>query len=398
MAPLSEDEMLAALGADTEPEPARRYTHREERLIAGFEDIQRFVEAHGHTPQHGEDKDIFERLYATRLDRLRSLPDARDLLTPTDRQGLLAGAAEASAPAPRDMDEDALLATLGANADQDDDIGVLRHVRSRAERQAAEAVADRQPCKDFDRFKPLFDRVRIELDDGTRKSLRFGRDTTIDAGNFFILAGQMVYVAQKEEEFKTSQGHPDARLRVIYANGMESDLLLRSLQRALYKDTSGRRITSTDADAGPLFGDHMEADDSESGTIYVLRSQSTEPFIAAHRELIHKIGVTGGSVEKRVAAARHDATYLLADVDIVATYTLSDIDRVKLENLLHRIFAPAQLELTVSDRFGEPIRPHEWFLVPLSAIDEAVNRIRDGSITEVAYDPATATLTPLGGR
>ena len=122
------------------------------------------------------------------------------------------------------------------------------------------------------------------------------------------------------------------------------------------------------------------------------RLDHSHPFVAQHRELIHKIGVTGGKVETRIAAAKDDATYLLAGVDIVATYKLAHINRTKLENLFHKIFAPAQLDLTIEDRFGKPVRPREWFLVPLQAIDEAVNRIRDGSITKMIYDPKTASL------
>lgn len=136
-----------------------------------------------------------------------------------------------------------------------------------------------------------------------------------------------------------------------------------------------------------------EDDDIESGTIYVLRSLSNHPFVAEHRELIHKIGVTGGKVETRIANAAYDATYLLADVEIVASYKLADINRTKLENLFHRIFAPAQLDLTIHARFGHPVRPREWFLVPLHIIDEAVQRIRDGSITDVIYDPETVCLS-----
>jgi hypothetical protein len=136
----------------------------------------------------------------------------------------------------------------------------------------------------------------------------------------------------------------------------------------------------------------LEDDDIASGTIYVLRSLSSHPFVAEHRELIHKIGVTGGRVETRIADAARDATYLLADVEIVATYKLADINRTKLEGLFHRIFLPAQLDLTIPDRFGHPVRPREWFLVPLHVIDEAVQRIRDGSITDLTYDPKTARL------
>jgi hypothetical protein len=141
-----------------------------------------------------------------------------------------------------------------------------------------------------------------------------------------------------------------------------------------------------------LFGNETDDDDLEAGTIYVLRSKSDHPTVAAHRELIHKIGVTGGSVETRIAAAAVDATYLLAGVEIVATYKLYNINRTKLENLLHRVFGSARLDLTIMDRFGNPVQPREWFLVPLSAIDEAVERVRDQSILDYEYDPATARL------
>jgi hypothetical protein len=127
-------------------------------------------------------------------------------------------------------------------------------------------------------------------------------------------------------------------------------------------------------------------------SLYVLRSKSEHPDVVAHRELIHKIGVTGGKVETRIANAALDATYLLADVEVVATYKLFNINRSKLENLFHRVFAAARLDLTIEDRFGNPVRPKEWFLVPLSVVDEVVEKIKDRSITEFEYDPITASL------
>jgi len=123
----------------------------------------------------------------------------------------------------------------------------------------------------------------------------------------------------------------------------------------------------------------------------------TERLIAANRELIHKIGVTGLDVERRLANARLDPTFLLAEVEVVATYELYNIHRSKLENLIHRIFAPARLEITIKDRFGNPVVPREWFLVPLHVIDQAVEKIRDGSITRYGYDPASAALVERGG-
>jgi hypothetical protein len=168
---------------------------------------------------------------------------------------------------------------------------------------------------------------------------------------------------------------------------------LRSLQRALYKDERNRRILPTDAKAAPLFSDHVDEDDTQVGSIYVLRSRSDHPFVAAHRDLIHKIGVTRGEVKGRVANARKDPTYLLADVEIVASYKLANINRTALEALLHRFFGSARLDLELKDRFGSQVEPREWFLVPLAVIDEAIQKIKDGTIGGFRYDPATARLT-----
>ena len=391
MADMDDDDLLEALGVEAAPIKAASHTAQQERLIAGFEDILRFVEANGRAPRHGEDHDIFERLYAVRLDRLRGIPEARDLLASLDTTGLLDGPVEGAAVNLDALDDEALLAELGAEKlEGEDDITRLRHVATYVERKAAEEIANRTRCPDFEQFQPLFESVENDLREDRRTTLRFGRDASVLQGNFFILGGQMAYVAEVGEPIRAPNGEADARMRVIYSNGTESNLLQRSLQRALYKDETGRRIT--DADNGPLFGDTMEPDDIESGTIYVLQSQSDHPYVAQHRELIHKIGVTGGKVETRIAAAKDDATYLLAGVNIVATYKLAHVNRTKLENLFHKIFAPAQLDLTIEDRFGKPVKPREWFFVPLHVIDEAVARIRDGSITEYHYNVTTARL------
>jgi hypothetical protein len=221
----------------------------------------------------------------------------------------------------------------------------------------------------------------------------FVKNASIELGDLFIIGGQIAYVAEMNESAKTKDGRDNPRLRVIFDNHTEGNLLLRSLTRSLYPDgdiPEGHRLIKKDD--GPLFSSTVEPDDIETGTIYVLRSLSGHPFITEHRELIHKIGVTGGKVETRIAGAEKDATYLLAEVEVVATYKLHNLNRIKLENIFHRLFGAAQLDLTIEDRFGNPVKPREWFLVPLHVIDEAVQRIRDGSITEVVYDPKTAQL------
>lgn len=392
MAELDDDELLDALGVEVTPLKASSHTPREERIIAGFEDILRFYQTQGRAPLLGEDRDIFERLYAVRLDQLRKLPEAQTLLAGLDSPGLLSGAVAAQSNVD-DLDEDALLAELGVGPAGQNDVTLLRHVRPYVEIKAAEEIANRTPCTEFDRFKPLFEQAGAGLKTGAWTTKPFVKNASIEVGDFFIIGGQIAYVAEMHEGTKTKDGRDNPRLRVIFDNHTESNLLLRSLSRSLYPDGDlpvGRRLIVKDD--GPLFGSAAEPDDIESGTIYVLRSLSAHPFVVAHRELIHKIGVTGGVVETRIAGAEKDATYLLAGVEVVATYKLHNLNRTRLENVFHRLFGAAQLDLTVEDRFGNPVKPREWFLVPLHVIDEAVGRVRDGSIADVVYDPKAARL------
>lgn len=384
------DDLAAELSDFAAPEKKGGRPPREERVIAGFEEIQRFFEKHNRAPQHGENRDIFERLYAVRLDRLRALPDCRTLLAPLDHQGLLVGAPSAAATE-ESFDLNELAAELAGTANADD-ITVLRHVRTTAEKRAAEEIADRKRCEDFETFKPLFERVTTDLKTGLRQSQPIEAGSrAIEAGDFFVLDGITLYVAEVGEPLKTTAGEVDRRLRLIFANGTESNLLLRSLQRAFYNDPAARRLVSPET--GQLsFGGELDADDVESGTVYVLRSLSDHPYVAQHRDLIHKIGVTGGKVETRIADAERDATYLLAKVEVIATYKLAGINRAKMENLFHRLFAAARLNITINDRFGNPVQPQEWFLVPAFVVDEAVDRIKDGTITQYVYDPKSARL------
>ena len=389
-----DDALLDELGVQAETKRESSRTPREERIIAGFEEIQRFVEQHGRAPQQREDRDIFERLYAVRLDRLRTLGECRTLLEYLDHQGLLAGGRAAAIGGASELDDDQLLAQLGVE-DAASDITELKHVRTAADKRAAEEIANRQKCENFHQFEPLFQKVQQELATGVRQTRPFELKAEIRPGSWFIVGGQKAYVADMGEMFSNAQGRTDARLRVIFDNGTESNMLMRSLQRALHKDEAGRRIT--DPMAGPLFAGESEEGDLASGIVYVLRSKSDHPTVVSHQNVLHKIGVTGGAVARRLANARLDPTFLMADVEIVATYELFNISRTKLENLIHRIFGAARLDIEIKDRFGQPVTAREWFLVPLFVVDEAIRRIRDGSITGCVYDAKTALLKQVGG-
>ncbi len=389
----SEDlELLGQLGVDTTPIETAAHTPLEQRIIAGYEEIERFVEKYGRLPAHGEHRDIFERLYAVRLDQLRRSPECRDVLQDIDKKRLL------------DVQEDKddlvvneselgdveLLQALGVDMEMNRDITQLKYVRSSEEKLAAEEVARRTPCPDFGIFKPLFQTVQQDLETGFRKTLKFQDNAEINKGDFFILEGQKVYVAEWSEKFINHYDRPDRRLRVIFENGTESNLLMRSLQRALNKDVASRRIT--DPNLGPLFSDQESEIDQEVGHIYVLRSKSENPFIAENRTVIHKIGVTRGSVNRRIANAAKDPTYLLAEVEVIETYKLANVNPVKLEKLLHRFFSKARLDLELKDRFGQGVEPREWFLVPLQGIEEAIKLLKLGTIGDYHYEPAEGRI------
>jgi hypothetical protein len=396
MSEIDDDTLMKDLAEDfgVEEKPAGR-SALEQRILAGFEEIERFVEQHGRLPQHGEGRDIFERLYAVRLDRLRQSPECRAILNSADPRGLLGAAAESSDTASHEPDDAALQASLAELASEGDDVTRLVHVRSSEDRKAAEEVAQRTPCADFETFRPIFEQVQRELAGGTRQTTKFQHNGSLEPGDLFILDGQKVLVAEAGEVMMKDFGREDRRLRVIFDNGTESNLLLRSLQRALYKDQNSRRILAAHVETPTLFSDQPAEDDAQSGTIYVARSRLDHPFIKEHRELIHKIAMTGGDVKSRVANAKKDPTYLLADAEIVATYKLANINRNALEALLHKFFAPARLDLELQDRFGSQVEPREWFLVPLAAIDEAIARIRDGTISNFKYDREMAGLAEI---
>jgi hypothetical protein len=385
-------DLLDELGIDTAPDPLPGRSAREERIIAGFEEIERFVEERGRLPQHGEDRDIFERLYAVRLDRLKESAECRAVLEPLDSRGLLAAETDLSAILATDLDDETLLNSLGIDPASDNDVTQLTHVRSRQEIKAAEEIAQRTPCSDFEKFKPIFDRVQHDLKNGIRQTIKYQDDAHINAEDLFILNGQKALIAAMGEYFTTDSGLLNCRLRVVYDNGTEGDYLLRSFQRALNKDKASRRITTPDFSSLPLFSHVAAADDLPTGCIYVLRSRSTDPFITENRSVIHKIGVTGGDVKSRIANAKKDPTYLLAEVEIVATFKLANINRKKLEALLHKVFDSARLELALPDRFGTSVQPREWFLVPLEAIEDAVEKIKAGTLDRFRYDRATANL------
>ncbi|HEO1800845.1 TPA: GIY-YIG nuclease family protein [Acinetobacter baumannii] len=400
MADISDDDLLSELGIDLAPVKQVTYTAKEERLISGFEEIVQFYEKNHRVPSNSNDTDIFERLYAVRLNQLRKLPEAISLLEDFDQYNLLINSTTSEASNMSELEDEDLLTELGIEVEDEHNILVLNNVRSSDERKEAELIGKQKVCEDFEVFKPLFDQIQKDLDTGARYTKRYGKNNVLEKNDWFILNGQLVYIAEITEYFETSDGHLDARTRLIYSNGTESNILMRSLTKSLYKDEAGRRVLVTN-NTGPLFSStNLSEQDIDievkSGSIYVLRSLSDNEFIKANKHVLHKIGVTTGNVNKRITEARKDPTYLLADVEIVATYSLPEnIVPQKLEKIIHRVLQSVQLDIVITDRFGNPVKPQEWFLVPINIIDEIVEKIKNEDIQNIVYNPVNGLLEKL---
>lgn len=396
MADFSDDDLLLELGIDLAPAKSVTYTAKEERLISGFEEIIHFYDEHKKVPSNTADADIFERIYAVRLAQLKESDEAKKLLGDSDQHGLLSDSDDGNDDV-ASLEDDDLLAELGIELEDEENILILKNVRTQQERKETELVGRQKVCEDFAVFEPLFDQIQKELETGLRYTKRYGKNNVLEKNDWFILNGLLVFIAEISEYFETSDGHLDARTRLIYSNGTESNILMRSLTKSLYKDEAGRRILITN-NAGPLFvKENMPKLENEveiqSGSIYVLRSLSSNLFIQEHRQVIHKIGVTTNKVNKRITDAKNNPTYLLADVELVVSYAIPEnIVPYKLEKLIHKVLQSAQLDISIEDRFGKFVKPKEWFLVPIDVINEIIEYIKNGTIETIYYDVDEAKL------
>lgn len=368
------------------------------RIGHDFDELNCFIDQNGFAPGEGPNDrklSVKERVLAMRLKSFRDNPMVAAELRPVDRHGLFAEEKAVQAKAPESLNEildldDDLLSTPS------EDIFALRHARPKAARP--DKVSERKPAKDFDLFKPMFDACVAELVSGKRKSLKFANEQEIRAGEFFILNGIMVYVAEVNDPH-VRNGKRNARLRLIFENGTEGENLLRSLATELYKDPSGRRISSSRA--GPLYRYEPTADDlpapqdQVTGCIYVVKSLSAAPDIARLDGQLFKIGYTTGSFEDRIRAAKDDPTFLFAPVHPVRTFDTINLNTSKFETLLHRFFGEARLDIEIMDRFNKPFRPKEWFVLPLEVIEQAIPMILNGRILQHRYDLKAAAIIQI---
>lgn len=374
----------------------------DERLVAAFEEINTFFAQYGREPALS--RDIQERKLFSRLQGLRNDPEKAVSLQTVDRFGLLAGIVLPETKPIETVDDvlDDPLGLLGnVSAEQTiaESILQLRHI-SVTPRASSEYVAKRKPCDpaEFLTYEAEFKQVQRELATGKRKLLPFtDKGEQLVDGAYYVLDGillKMVKVHFTSEE-KTINGQryrKDGRTYCVFENGTESNMLYRSLAKALYKD--GYIVTDTEAQTHTRFAAGfagVRETETQTGMIYVLRSLSSNPTLV-ELPYLHKIGFSSQAIAQRLKNAAQEPTYLMADVEVVAEYLTYDLNPQKLELLLHTLFAEACLNLDIFDGEGRRHSPREWFVVPLSVIDQAIRLLMTEQIVHYQYDAAQQQL------
>lgn len=369
----------------------------EDRLERAFIEILEFYDKHKRRPDP-DTREIAERKLGARLVGILNSEEKKQHLQHLDDVGLLAepevpesleelfeGTGEGTDGSGAGSDFDFLADLLdeadGVDADLYDTASLPRR-----KPKSSDSVAERTRVKDFEPFRQAFKEKQQQLADGSVVLAEFKSEQSITDGKFYVVRGSLAFVAEVYDPEPgaplENNGLPKQRLRVVFENGTESSMYRKSFAIRLYEE-DGKVLAYNRSVTMDEIGDA----DKLSGWIYVLRSLSTDPEIASLRDL-YKIGYSTTTVEQRIRGAEKSATYLHAPVEIVETFRTYNLRPSALEHLLHRVFAPARLKIT---RGTEPAAT-EWFIAPLEAIVDAVDKIISGEIVHYVYDVAAQRL------
>lgn len=361
----------------------------EDRLIDSFEEINAFIDKNGREPNRSS---MSEYTLSAKLQNFKENEAHKKSLKPYDRHNLL-GYVEMDEVSIDDILNDDALGLL--ESDNDLEIFKYKHTPKPDDRAETDFVAKRTPMqeREFERYEKMFHQVHQELKEGKRTIRKFEDvEQNLKENRFYLLDGLLLYLESVDigrdnvQLGENTRRRLDGRTRTIFENGILSNMLYRSLGKSLY--SKGKLISEAiDLYTEDLFVNAycVNEKDVQTGWIYVVKSKSDNPNISTIKDL-YKIGFSTTSVKERIKNAKNEATYLFADVKIVATYKIYNRNADKLENLLHRFFANACLNLDLFDDKGQRTTPREWFVVPFDVIDEAINLILNSNIVNYEYD------------
>lgn len=401
---LDEDDVFGLL-EDTTPKKAKKVTSSDP-AVTNFLELVNFVETHGREPRKDEPK---EKLLAVRLASYRTRADLRKKVQEYDSVGLLSAVTQAvqKPEEPRqEMQPQSVQKAVTSLDDifDDDDLDLLgdinasifnvTHVTSTLkEKEAPDEIAIRKKCEDFFRYEKLFNDLQRVLKTDAVMQTRFSKEETVVVNSVFILRGMLCYIDKVLKEDTSDAERDNPRLRVIFENGTETDLLKRSLIRALFKDPHGKYVNMNKN----LFSDKsvsITGKDRPTGYIYVLASESTAPALSQWKnsDRLVKIGYSTQTVQERIKNATNDPTYLEAPVKVLATINCFNLNPQKFEHLVHAFLHNQKLNMTLIDSKGKAYHPDEWFTVDCQTAVEVCQRIIDGTITQYRMDNTTGKI------
>jgi hypothetical protein len=362
--------------------PKQQNMTADDRLLESFEEIKIFYHNHGHVP-HINSSDMKEKLLAARLKGLRQDKNKKAMLTEKDPDGIL----EDDMEAPKDFKElEKNFGSLFKGAKDLFNVSSLPN-NGRVKRTVENdyEVTRREQCPNFDSdYKDAFNSIRINLENGQLKTVKFVDIDQMQPGGYYVYKSELCYVVSFDE-VEQKAGYSQQRITVVFENKTMSHMYRRSLAQRLYED-SGFAVVDKDA----LEQQKLEA--KITGHIYILRSKSMDDKIATIKDL-YKIGmVENESVASRIANAKNEPTYLMADVEVVNTYRVEGFNTQKLENLIHKFFGGSQLEVEIIGSDGKPYHPREWYCVPYEVIDQTIHLISSGEIINYYYDQSKQKL------
>jgi hypothetical protein len=365
----------------------------DDRLLASFQQINDFYAKYGKAPEANISNVSEYQLYS-RLKSLREDPKKAEMLQSEDIYDLLFDSSLSMVEEPGAtyyrkpkkeiksfsdiLDDD--LDILG------DDEGLFDFKHTPKVTSMPDYIGSRKVCYDFELFEPILKGCQLDLKEGKRRIKDFKNEQQIDVGYFFVLNGILLYVADVEEKKVDKSGKTNARLRCVFENGTESDMLLRSLSAELYKN--GRRITENHEKINEQFQRSLGAlnkEDQESGFIYVLKSLNPDPKISSIDNL-YKIGYSTIAVEDRIKNAIKEPTYLMAEVNYVAGWKCYNMNTQKFEQLIHNFFGASCLNVDIFDENGKRYTPREWFIAPYEVIEQVIGLIISGQVVKYRYD------------
>jgi hypothetical protein len=398
------------MGLLSDVQPAAQTAKATSPVEQNFQEINDFYEEHLREPDI-QSTEILEHRLAARLQSYKSRPALANAVRRLDVYGLLkekTGEActqnSEQSTVPHSLDDILSNDETGLLGQVDPSIYKIEHVRNQApdQRNWPEEIASRKPCEDFYKFEKLFRDVERGIANRQVQTARFQSERQVNPGDIFILSGLLCYVdgvLKKSEGAKrrsVSRVRENPRLRVIFENGVETNILKRSLARALYKDPHGRRIIpSADSVVDGFRG--ITSKDHLTGCIYVLASETKSPVLAdlKRQGRLVKIGFSTQAVEERIRNAEKDPTYLEAPVRILASLDCYNLNPQKVEHLIHAFLAKQRINMTLISSKGEPYKPTEWFAVDRDTAIAVAQHIVADDIMEYRMDNTTGRLKKI---